>query len=235
MGVGGEIGQVLFRLRIDQFPGSFKQRLIEAAIAQFPCKVTDGRKDSASQGNEAVKQSPEGFLRPQPQGFDVCQAPFEDAQDEGNLLFGALVGFVNPEQALFQFRRALQTLNTVMSQGATESSHERRGESFTARVEHPQVRKQVSLGGRPFPRSGVFHLQLAMEKRGDVHKDLDNLIFALCDPVAIASLLTREAPCGEQARDTRRIHIKTQSELAKLAQVVKAKRMDVVAAFRGSK
>ncbi len=196
-----------------------KQRLVEVAIAYFPGQVGDGGEEPVGQSGHPVEKRPKRFFRRRRELDDSPQTSFENGQNGRDLLLQALVRFVNPEQTLFQGRRALQRLHAVVSERTLERADESRWESVTARFQHAQVRKKIDLGAWLFT-TGLVYFWIALEKGADVDKDVEDLIFALSYFVALHG--TTLAPLGEQSHGSFGLDVKTQHELTQLVQALTA-------------
>ena len=142
--------------------------------------------------------------------------------------------FVDPEQALFQFGRALQRPHPVVSQCPFERADIGWRQAVTARLQHAQVRKQIGLGAGLFTARPMVYLRLALEQGTYVHKDVEDLIFALSYFVAVHGAIL--APFGEQPGGVLRIHVKAQHELAELIQAPTTAGLDgFPVSFRGER
>ena len=209
---------MFLHLLVDLLTCPLKQRLVEVPIAHFPSQVGDRRKEPIGHGGHPVEERPKGLLSVRRQRLDAPQTPLEDAHNRGDLLLRALMRLVDPEQALFQFRGAFQRLHTVVSQRTLERADKGWRESFTARLQHAQVRKQIGLGGGLFTAGPMVHLRLALEQRTYVHKNVEDLIFALSYFLAVHGAIL--APFGEQTRGVLGIDVKAQHELAQFIQAL---------------
>src|SRR5208282_5695388 len=131
--------------------------------------------------------------------------------------------FVNPKQALFQGWRASQRWHAVMSQRSLERADKSGWKSVTAHLEHAQVREKIDFGAGLFTTARV-HRRIALEKRADIHEDVQNLIFTLS--YLIACQRTILAPLGEQFRRSFGVNVKTQHKLAQFVEVLTGARLD---------
>src|SRR5208282_1631971 len=111
-----------------------------------------------------------------------------------------------------------------MCQSAAKGADKGRWESFAARLQHAQVRKQMSLGARLFTAGPVVYLRVALEQRADVHKDVEDLVF--CLPYFVAALGAALFPFGKQPSAVLGVHVKAQHELAEFFQALAAAGLD---------
>src|SRR5271167_1828263 len=229
VGIGSQVGEVFLRLLVDLLTSPLKQRLVKVAIAHFPCQVGDRGKKPIGQGGHPVEELPKGFLKMRRQRLDAPQTSLEDGHNGRDLLLHALMRFVDPEQALFEFRGAVQCLDTIVSQGALECADKSLWESSTARLQHAQVRKQIGLGTGLFTAGPMVYPRLALEQGTYVHKDVEDLIFALSYFVAVRWAIL--APFVEQPRGMLRIDVKAQHELVELIQALTAAGLDGFCVF----
>src|SRR5271165_5627620 len=93
--------------------------------------------------------------------------------------------FVDPEQTLFQFGRAIQRPHVVVCQRTFESADKGWWKSMTSRIQHAQVGKKIGLGCGFFPAGAMVDLWFALEQGTYVHKDVEDLIFAPPDFFAV--------------------------------------------------
>src|ERR1019366_1835456 len=148
----------------------------------------------------------------------------EDTHNGRDLLVHALMRFVDPEQALFKLRGAIQRLHTIVTQCALERADKSWRQSLTARLQHAQVGKQIGLGAGLFTAGSMVYFRIALEQGTEVHKDVEDLIFALSYFVAVHGAML--APFGEDLRRVFRVHVKAQLQLAEFIETPMATGLD---------
>ncbi len=92
------------------------------------------------------------------------------------LLLHPLVRFADPEQALFQAWRTIQSAHAVMRQSAPQRIDKSGRKSFTVGFDHAQIREEVSLGAGLFRGSAMIHFRFALKQRTNVDKDVEDLV-----------------------------------------------------------
>ena len=126
-GIGSEVGEVSFQLGIYLPARRLKQWLIEIAIAHLPGHVADGREQLMGYEDDAPEKSAKPFVGAWRKIFDAPQAAFKDEQNRRDLLLQPLMRFVDPKQAVFQFRRTIQCRYAVVGEGTLQSFDKSRG------------------------------------------------------------------------------------------------------------
>src|ERR1039458_3585382 len=120
------------------------------------------------------------------QHLDALQAPLEEVQNWRDLPLHTLMRSVDPKQRLFQFRRAIQRVDTVVRQGAPQRADKGWRKSFTTRLQHAQVGKQIRLTAGLFAAGPMIYLRITFEQGTYIDKNVKDLVFGLSYFVAVA-------------------------------------------------
>ena len=169
--------------------------------------------------NQPAEKLAKRLVGPGGGAFDSLQMPFQQSDNGRHLLVNALVRFVHPEQALFQFRCAIQRLDSIMSHRASQRINEGRRKALAFRLEHAQVGKEVGLGASLLPTIEVVHLRAAVEQGASMSIKMPRISSSASLSHRSPRHFQRKRPVGEDAHGMRRVNIETQHELANFFQV----------------
>src|SRR3954468_14803471 len=142
-------GQVFLCLRENLATSMFKQRLLEILVPDFPGEIGKSRKAPVAERTHAIKQRAKSWIWGSP-SFCTLQALLKNSLDSRDLLLYSLIGFADPEQAVFEFRRAIKGSQAVVGERLPQPGQKGLGESFPTGVEHAKVGKEVGLGTGSF-------------------------------------------------------------------------------------
>src|SRR5271169_6110372 len=101
-------GRVRLSLRM------LEEGLFEATVTQFTSQAVQAGEELTTDRDHPIEQRMKGFVGTCELAARLRQSALQQPENGSNLLLGFLVRFIDPEQDLFQFRRAVEIGDAIM-------------------------------------------------------------------------------------------------------------------------